>query len=80
MHTSLTSFFDDDFEPDDMTPEQCQAAFDYENMTAAEAWSYVWYLRGEEIDSGDGQAMGSSAGYRHNMARKKLLVYLSQFE
>lgn len=24
-------------------------------------------------------AMGSSAGYKHNMAKKKLVVYLSQF-
>lgn len=25
-------------------------------------------------------AMGSSAGYKHNMAKKKLVVYLAQFE
>ena len=34
----------------------------------------------EEIADSILAAMGSSAGYKHNLARKKLLVYLSQFE
>jgi len=34
----------------------------------------------EEIADSILAAMGSVAGYKHNMARKKLVVYLSQFE
>jgi hypothetical protein len=34
----------------------------------------------EEIADSILMAMGSSSGYKHNLARKKLLVYLSQFE
>jgi hypothetical protein len=34
----------------------------------------------EEIADSILAAMGSSSGYKHNMARKKLVVYLSQFE
>ena len=33
----------------------------------------------EEIADSILAAMGSSAGYKHNLARKKLLVYLAQF-
>ena len=34
----------------------------------------------EEIADSILQAMGSYGGYRHNMARKKLLIYLSEFK
>ena len=34
----------------------------------------------EEIADSILAAMGSSSGYKHNMARKKLVVYLSQFK
>ena len=34
----------------------------------------------EEIAASILAAMGSSAGYKHNMARKKLVVYLAQFK
>ena len=34
----------------------------------------------EEIADSILAAMGSSSGYRHNMARKKLLIYLSEFQ
>ena len=34
----------------------------------------------EEIADSMLAAMGSRSGYRHNMARKKLLLYLSEFE
>jgi hypothetical protein len=33
----------------------------------------------EEIANSILAAMGSSGGYKHNLARKKLVVYLSQF-
>jgi hypothetical protein len=33
----------------------------------------------EEIADSILAAMGSSSGYKHNLARKKLVVYLSQF-
>jgi predicted membrane channel-forming protein YqfA (hemolysin III family) len=33
----------------------------------------------EEIADSILAAMGSSSGYKHNMARKKLLIYLSEF-
>ena len=33
----------------------------------------------EEIADSILAAMGSSAGYKHNLAKKKLVVYLSQF-
>ena len=33
----------------------------------------------EEIAASILAAMGSDSGYRHNMARKKLLIYLSEF-
>ena len=34
----------------------------------------------EEIADAILTAMGSSSGYRHNLARKKLLIYLSEFQ
>jgi hypothetical protein len=34
----------------------------------------------EEIADSILAAMGSYSGYRHNMARKKLLIYLSEFK
>lgn len=34
----------------------------------------------EEIADSILAAMGSTGGYRHNLARKKLLLYLSEFE
>ena len=34
----------------------------------------------EEIADSILQAMGSYGGYKHNMARKKLLIYLSEFK
>ena len=34
----------------------------------------------EEIAGSILAAMGSSSGYRHNMARKKLVVYLTEFQ
>ena len=34
----------------------------------------------EEIADSILTAMGSSSGYRHNLARKKLLIYLSEFK
>ncbi len=34
----------------------------------------------EEIAESILSAMGSGSGYRHNLARKKLIVYLSQFQ
>jgi predicted membrane channel-forming protein YqfA (hemolysin III family) len=34
----------------------------------------------EEIAASILAAMGSDSGYRHNMARKKLLIYLSEFK
>ena len=34
----------------------------------------------EEIADSILAAMGSYSGYRHNMARKKLLIYLSEFQ
>ncbi len=34
----------------------------------------------EEIADAILAAMGSSSGYRHRMARKKLLIYLSEFK
>ena len=34
----------------------------------------------EEIADSILAAMGSSAGYKHNLAKKKLVVYLSQFK
>jgi hypothetical protein len=34
----------------------------------------------EEIADAILAAMGSSGGYKHNLARKKLLVYLAQFQ
>ena len=34
----------------------------------------------EEIADSILAAMGSSSGYRHNLARKKLLIYLSEFQ
>ena len=34
----------------------------------------------EEIADSIMAAMGSHSGYRHNMARKKLLIYLSEFQ
>jgi len=34
----------------------------------------------EEIADSILAAMGSSSGYKHNMAKKKLVVYLSQFK
>jgi len=34
----------------------------------------------EEIAESILAAMGSQSGYRHNMARKKLLIYLSEFK
>jgi hypothetical protein len=34
----------------------------------------------EEIAVSILAAMGSHSGYRHNLARKKLVVYLSRFE
>jgi len=34
----------------------------------------------EEIAGSILAAMGSSSGYKHNMARKKLVIYLSEFE
>ena len=34
----------------------------------------------EEIADSILAAMGSHGGYRHNMARKKLLIYLSEFQ
>jgi hypothetical protein len=33
----------------------------------------------EEIAESILAAMGSHSGYRHNLARKKLLIYLSEF-
>jgi hypothetical protein len=33
----------------------------------------------EEIAASILAAMGSHGGYKHNMARKKLLIYLSEF-
>ena len=34
----------------------------------------------EEIAASILAAMGSNSGYKHNLARKKLLIYLSQFK
>jgi hypothetical protein len=34
----------------------------------------------EEIADSILAAMGSNSGYRHNLARKKLLIYLSEFK
>jgi cytochrome c-type biogenesis protein CcmH/NrfF len=34
----------------------------------------------EEIADSILAAMGSRSGYKHNLARKKLIVYLSQFQ
>ena len=34
----------------------------------------------EEIAGSILAAMGSYSGYKHNMARKKLVVYLSEFQ
>jgi len=37
-------------------------------------------MRDEQIADAILAAMGSYSGYRHNLARKKLLIYLSEFK
>jgi hypothetical protein len=47
-----------------------------ENVRAARAEG----KKDEEIADTILAAMGSYSGYRHNLARKKLLIYLSEFK
>ncbi|NPV07105.1 MAG: trypsin-like peptidase domain-containing protein [Anaerolineae bacterium] len=42
--------------------DRVDVTFDYRNMTPSDSWSYVWYLDGEEIDSGQGGTLPGTSG------------------
>jgi len=42
--------------------DEINADFEFDNMSRQTEWSYIWYLDGTEIDSGDGPSFSSSSG------------------
>jgi len=42
--------------------KEVQAAFRYSDMTRTTPWSYIWYFRGEELESGEGRPFSRASG------------------